>query len=461
MRGNSSAAGELERALARFVAENRMPGAAAAVVRGGEVAWSGQIGFADVAAKRPAGPATLYRIASITKTFTGTAVMQLRDAGRLALDQPAVTYLPELRSAANPFGPIEAVTIRRMLCHESGLAVEPPGTDWSVSRYQGSPEITLANAADLAVKVAPESQHKYSDLAYQLLGEIVTRVSGIPYPRYIEEHILDPLAMSATGFEPLAGPLQDRCSTGYDWPGLTGEFRLVPEMSPVWAEGGLWSGADDLARWIAFQLSAHQEPSGEPLVLAPQTLREMHRPRYLADENWTMARGISWCGVRREDHIWIQHAGGLPGFTSNLCFDPARGVGAVILVNGTCGGADVAFDLASIADRLTPSPPREVELPAAAPAEYVPLLGMYVRPGQGGWVFRLEWQGQLVFGSPDAPGWKLALLPTTDADVFTVEPGSSFAGEDVVFSRLADGRVASVLFVESTFMRFDAVGPAG
>ncbi len=87
MRGNSSAAGELERALARFVAENRMPGAAAAVVRGGEVAWSGQIGFADVAAKRPAGPATLYRIASITKTFTGTAVMQLRDAGRLALDR--------------------------------------------------------------------------------------------------------------------------------------------------------------------------------------------------------------------------------------------------------------------------------------------------------------------------------------------------------------------------------------
>ena len=290
MRGNSSAAGELERALARFVAENRMPGAAAAVVRGGEVAWSGQIGFADVAAKRPAGPATLYRIASITKTFTGTAVMQLRDAGRLALDQPAVTYLPELRSAANPFGPIEAVTIRRMLCHESGLAVEPPGTDWSVSRYQGSPEITLANAADLAVNVAPESQHKYSDLAYQLLGEIVTRVSGIPYPRYIEEHILDPLAMSATGFEPLAGPLQDRCATGYDWPGRTGEFLLVPEMSPVWAEGGLWSGADDLARWIAFQLSAHQEPSGEPLVLAPQTLREMHRPRYLADENWTMAR---------------------------------------------------------------------------------------------------------------------------------------------------------------------------
>jgi len=461
MPGKPSGAAELEAALARFVADNRLPGAAAAVVRGGELHWSADIGFADVAARRPAGQATLYRIASITKTFTGTALMQLRDAGSLALDDPAVTYLPELSNAASPFGPIETVTIRRMLCHESGLATEPPGTDWSLSRYQGSPALTLANAADLAVKVAPESQHKYSDLAYQLLGEIVSRVTGVPYPRYVRESILDPLGMSATSFEPLAEPLKLRCATGYDWPSPAGEFQPVPEMTPVWAEGGLWSSAADLARWIAFQLGAHQEPSSEPLVLAPQTLREMHRPRYLADESWTRARGISWCGVRRDDGVWIEHAGGLPGFTSELCFEPAHGVGAVVLVNGSCGGADVAFDLASMAGRLTPAQPQPAEVPAAAPAEYRPLLGLYIRPQQSGWVFRIEWQGQLVFVSPEAPGWKLALLPTTDPDVFTVEPGSNFAGEDVVFSRHADGRVASVLFVESSFVRLDPVAPAG
>ncbi len=272
MAGNSSATADLEAALAGFVAENRLPGGSAVVVCGCEIGWSAEVGLADVAAGRPAGPETLYRIASITKTFTGTAVMQLRDAGCLALDEPAVTYLPELRSAANPFGPIEAVTIRRMLCHESGLAMDPPGTDWSVSRYQGSPEVTLANAADLAVKVAPESQHKYSDLAYQLLGEIVTRVSGIPYPRYVRESILDPLGMSATGFEPLGEPLRDRCATGYDWPGLTGEFRPVPAMSPIWAEGGLWSRAADLATWITFQLSAYQDASAGAVVLASESL---------------------------------------------------------------------------------------------------------------------------------------------------------------------------------------------
>jgi hypothetical protein len=99
-------------------------------------------------------------------------------------------------------------------------------------------------------------------------------------------------------------------------------------------------------------------------------------------------------------------------------------------------------------------------VPAAVPAEYAPLLGLYVRPQQGGWIFRLEWQGQLAFVSAEAPGWKLALLPTTDPDVFTVEPGSDFAGEDVVFSRFPDGRVASVLFVESSFVRLEAAAHA-
>jgi CubicO group peptidase (beta-lactamase class C family) len=125
-------------------------------------------------------PGTLYQIASVTKTFTGTAVMQLRDAGRLDLDDPGVKYLPELRGAVSPFAPVEAVTIRRMLSHESGLAYDPPGTDWSVPVYQGDPRRTLARPGDIVLVLPPDVQHKYSDLAYQLLGEIVTRVSGIP-----------------------------------------------------------------------------------------------------------------------------------------------------------------------------------------------------------------------------------------------------------------------------------------
>src|SRR6266704_6145045 len=95
-------AAEFEAKLASFVRENRLYGAVAGVVHGDQLAWSGGAGFADMAAGRPAGRDVLYRVASITKTFTGTAIMQLRDAGKLDLDDPAVRWVPELAGSANP-----------------------------------------------------------------------------------------------------------------------------------------------------------------------------------------------------------------------------------------------------------------------------------------------------------------------------------------------------------------------
>jgi CubicO group peptidase (beta-lactamase class C family) len=455
-----TAAAELEARLRDFVREGRLPGAAAGVVRGDELAWQAAVGFADAAARRPGRPDALYRIASITKTLTGTAVLQLRDAGRLDLDDPAVAYLPELRGAVSPLAAIEAVTVRRMLSHQSGLPAEPPGTDWSVPAYQGEAAATLARASDIAVSIRPGSRHKYSDLAYQLLGEIVTRVSGTPYPRYLREAILDPLGMTATGFEPLAGPLLERSVSGYGWRALSDELEPAPAMPPVWAEGGLWSCVADLARWVSFQLCAYREPPDDSPVLAAASRREMHQPRYLADDAWARAWGIAWCGSRRDDGIWIQHSGGLPGFTSIACFDPRAQVGAVVLANGTTGGVDVGFDLASAARRLTRAEPPAPEAPAAAPGAYRPLLGLYARPGLGGWVLRLEWRdGRLAFVSPEAPGWGIALQPTSDPDVFTAGPGSDWAGEAVTFRRRGDGRVLTVLLMNWTMVRLDHVPP--
>jgi CubicO group peptidase (beta-lactamase class C family) len=454
----AAAASELEATLNRFVQENRLPGATAGVVHGDELAWAASVGFSDLGARWHSQRGTLYRIASITKTFTGTAIMQLRDAGRLDLDDPAVAYLPELRDAVSPFAPIEAVTIRRMLSHESGLAAEPPGTDWSVPVYQGAPELTLARPGEIVLKLPPNLQHKYSDLAYQLLGEIVTRVSGIPYYRYVRESILDPLGMSATAFEPLADPLPGRRAIGYGWRALSDDLDPAPAISSVWAEGGLWSCTEDLARWISFQLRAYREPPVDSPVLAPASLREMHKPRYLADDGWTRAWGISWCGDRRDDVTWIQHSGGLPGFTSTVCFDPREQVGAIVLLNGTSGSAELGFELASAARRLARSAPTATGTPAPMPGQYRPLLGLYARPGLGGWVLRLEWRdGKLAFVSPEVAAWRLALQPTSDPDIFVAEPGSNFSGENVTFQRRADGRVTSVLLVESTYLRLDQV----
>ncbi len=455
MTGISTAgAAELDAALNRFITRNGLPGAAAGVVHGDELTWAGSAGFADTDARVTGDPGTLYRIASITKTFTGTAVMQLRDAGRLDLDDPAVKYLPELRGAVSPFAAIEAVTIRRMLSHESGMAAEPPGTDWSVPVYQGDPRLTLARPGDIALVLAPNVQHKYSDLAYQLLGEIVTRVSAIPYPRYVREMILDPLGMSATGFEPLDGPLLSRRATGYSRRPFSGELDPEPAFPPVWAEGGLWSCVQDLARWISFQLRAYTRPAADSPVLASASLREMHKPRYLADDDWTSAWGISWCADRRDQVSWIRHSGGIPGYTTTVCFDPGQQVGAIVLHNGPSFTAEIARELAVTARRLAGPVPSAV--PAPAPVRYRPLLGLYARTGLGGGLLSLEWRaGKLAFFIPEIPSWQVVLEPTGDPDVFRAGPGSDLSGENVIFRRRDDGRVISVLMVHGTYTRLD------
>jgi CubicO group peptidase (beta-lactamase class C family) len=306
----AAGAAELDAALNRFVTQGGLPGAAAGVVHGDELSWAAGAGFADTSAQVTSDPGTLYRIASITKTFTGTAVMQLRDAARLDLDDPAVKYLAELRDAVSPFAAIEAVTIRRMLSHESGLATEPPGTDWSVPVYQGDPQLTLARPGDIVLMLPPNVQHKYSDLAYQLLGEIVTRVSGIPYPRYVRELILDPLGMSATGFEPLDGPLLSRRAAGYS-------------RRPF---------SDELGPGASVSASVGR---GRPVVM-----RTRPGPVDLLP------------AARQDDVSWIQHSGGLPGFTTSVCFDPRQQVGAIVLHNGTCFTAELARELAVTARRL-------------------------------------------------------------------------------------------------------------
>ncbi len=224
-------AAEFEAKLASFVRENRLYGAVAGVVHGDQLAWSGGAGFADMAAGRPAGQDVLYRVASITKTFTGTAIMQLRDAGKLDLDDPVVKWLPELADSATP-ETIGGVTIRRLLSHESGLVSEPPGTDFMAEQpsYQGLAARNLERVGEIFTAVPPNTQLKYCNLGYQLLGELVSRISETPYPQYVAEQILAPLGMASTAFEPLAPELASRCAVGYAGRAFSDELAIAPSM---------------------------------------------------------------------------------------------------------------------------------------------------------------------------------------------------------------------------------------
>jgi CubicO group peptidase (beta-lactamase class C family) len=449
--------------LASFVKENRLYGAAAGVVHGDALAWSGGTGFASVADRQPAGPDVLYRIASITKTFTGTAIMQLRDAGALDLDDPAMKWIPELSDSASP-ATIGAVTIRRLLSHESGLVSEPPGTDFLASepRYEGHASLNLARVAEIFTAVPPNTQLKYCNLGYQLLGEIVQRASGIPYPEYVAGRILAPLGMSSTGFEPLAAALAGRRATGYGASALSDQLAVAPAMPLIWAEGGLWSTVEDLGKWLSFQIAAHAEEADGPSeagsgVLTSATRREMHKPRYLSNEQWSEAWGISWYSVRQDDVTWVQHSGGLPGFTSNACFDRSTGVGAIVLVNGVADAAALAMSLAAAGRGLAAAAAPQPRPLRPTPADLATLLGVYAPPDLS-FLVKLEWRdGHLTMIDTSEPGEKVVLNRADGPGGFVVAPGVRQSGEPVEFRHLPDGTVAGMTFGGGSLVRLGPV----
>jgi CubicO group peptidase (beta-lactamase class C family) len=461
----AAGAAEFEAMLVSFVNDNRLYGAAAGIVHGDELAWSGGAGFASLAAGQPAGPDVLYRIASITKTFTGTALMQLRDAGALDLDDPAVKWIPELSDSASPAS-IGAVTIRRLLSHESGLVSEPPGTDFLASEpsYEGRAAQNLARVAEIFTAVPPNTQLKYCNLGYQLLGEIVQRVSGVPFPEYVADRILNPLGLSSTGFEPLEPALAARRATGYAGRAFSDELAVAPDMPLVWAEGGLWSTVEDLAKWLSFQLAAHAaEPGGAdftdvgPAVLASATRREMHKPRYLSDEEWSSAWGISWYSVRKDDVTWVQHSGGLPGFTSNACFDRSAEVGAIVLLNGIADASDLSMSLAAAGRRLAEAAGPQLRRPTPMPADLRPLLGVYAPPDMS-YLVRVEWRdGHLTLIDMSEPSDKAVLDRAAEPGSFVVAPGVRQSGESVEFGRRPDGAVTSLAFGGGSLVRLGPV----
>ncbi len=205
---------ELRRLVAAAQAE-RIPSVAAAVVRNGEVVYSDAVGIAEPG--RDATPDDQYRIGSISKTFCAAAVMQLRDAGALALDDPLTAYVPE--SAEGP-------TIRRLLSHASGLEREPKGEIWETLEPPTRDEF-LAQLPDVENVLEPGRRFHYSNLAFALLGELVRRVSGKPFEDYADERILGPLGMERTTWRAVAP-----CAKGYFVDPYDERLRPESDMEP-------------------------------------------------------------------------------------------------------------------------------------------------------------------------------------------------------------------------------------
>jgi CubicO group peptidase (beta-lactamase class C family) len=374
LRAPDSLASALERALRARQAE-RLPSVAAAVVRGDDVIWSGAVGTASYEDGAETTLDTQYRIGSITKTFTSTAVMQLRDAGLVDLDDRLDEHLAEL--------PSRSPTIRRLLAHVSGYQREV-GEMWVTGEVPTIEDVLAA--VETYEVVLPEARaHHYSNLAYAFLGELVARRSSMPYEVYVDERILVPLGLTRTTWQPHAP-----YAHGYLVDEYAGTVHREPhtDLGGAAAMGQLWSTVIDLCTWATFLAG------GRDGVLDAATVDEMWFPQVVVDpERWDRGWGLGLELLNREARIFGGHGGAMPGHLAGVYVQRGSGVGAAVLTNSSTRGltAELALELATATIEQMPPEVEPWRPEAEPPGDVLPLLGRWWSEGSE---FVFAWEGE-------------------------------------------------------------------
>lgn len=343
------------------------PSLAVAIVADGKIVHTIVRGEADKASHEPATKDTLYRVGSITKTFTATAALALRDEGKLALDDRADLHLPEIGQVALAPSDTRAITLRQLLTHTSGLArlgdfdYTRPDRDVTEGEVLGA----LATRVDHA----PGTSYLYSNFGMSLVGLVLARAEKKPYRDVVQARLFDPLGMTSASFAPPSG---SKVAKGY-------ERNDTTTPAPSWrlgaseAAGGLYASVTDMAKWVAFQQEAWPARDGAddgPVKRA--SLREAHVagvPSELAAERTKDGLSVSAEGVGLAWHVrrtcdfshLVEHGGAIDGFHANVSFAPDRGLGVVVLSNAI--GARTARVERSLWDAIAKVPalrPREV-----------------------------------------------------------------------------------------------------
>jgi CubicO group peptidase (beta-lactamase class C family) len=329
-----------------YAEKNHFPGLTYGLVVDGKLVHTGSMGYTDLAKKTPATPQSLFRVASMSKSFTAMAILQLRDAGRLSLDDRADRYIPELKNAKLLTTDSPPITLRPLLTHAAGFPEDNPWGDRQLDVTND--EFVKFLQSPLSFSNAPGVTYEYSNLGFALLGSVIEKVSGKSYQQYINENILTPLGMTHTKWEYTEVP-PPQLAHGYRW--REGTWAEVPLLHDgvYGAMGGLISSIEDYAKYVAYHMAAWPARDGaDPGPLKRSSLREMHRPWNISgmNPNFTYpdgrvcgivsayAYGLSWLRDC-EGREYVGHSGGLPGFGSNWRFLPEYGIGVVCFANRT------------------------------------------------------------------------------------------------------------------------------
>lgn len=330
--GGQTAAERIEARLQQVVEENALPGLAVGIVRGDELVYARGFGFADRKSKEPATPKTLYRIGSVTKVFTATLLVALRDSGRLGLDDALSRYLPgNVPVPSDPRGAPE-ITLRHLATHASGLPRVPVTLDsGKEDPYDNfSRQALLASLKKTRLDYPTGEKYSYSNLGFALLGRALERATGETYEELLDRILFEPLGMTSSAVT--LGPKRSHLlATPYaksDTQKETADWNLG-SIAPA---GGIASSVEDMAKFVSLHLKAG---TLNKLVLPGGSLMEMQTPQRLTG-NWKGAVGLGWHvqpSTLGGDIVW--HNGGMDGFRSYVGLVRRKNIGVILLTN--CG----------------------------------------------------------------------------------------------------------------------------
>ena len=356
-----------------FVARAHVPGAAWGILVDGRLVHTGSAGVRETASHSPVNANTIFRIASMTKSFTALSILNLRDAGRLSLDDPAEKYVPQMKQLVYPTADAPRITIRLLLSHAEGFPEDNPWGD----RQLADSDQQLLDMIEHGIPFSnpPAQAYEYSNLGFAILGRIVSQASGMPYREYVQRTILTPLGMTSTTFDP-ASVEPARLAHGYRFEDGTWKEEPLLADGSFGSMGGLLTSINDLAKWVGFQMSAwpaRDEPDTGPVRRSSvREMQQVWRPapatvtRERLDGPMKLNAGGYGFGLRvwqtcGQRHV-VAHGGGLPGFGSTMRWLPEHGVAVIALGNLTYTGwtpaADAAIDALDATGALAPRVPR-------------------------------------------------------------------------------------------------------
>ncbi|WP_419722994.1 serine hydrolase domain-containing protein [Sphingobium aquiterrae] len=354
---------QIDRIFADFQLDSHAPGLVYGIVADGRLVHVKGLGVQDIVQKRPVTPDSLFRIASMTKSFTALSILKLREQGKLSLDDLAEKYVPEMRGWTYPTADAPRIRIRDLLTHSAGFVTDNPWGDRQQPLSQA--EFTRMLKEGVPFSGAAGTGYEYSNFGFAVLGRIVANIADMPYRSYVERNILTPLGMTASGFEVTEAPAERR-AIGYRWEEgrwEDGQWKEEPTMADgaFNAMGGLQVSANDYARYVAFLLSAWPPRDGaEAGPVGRASVRMLAEgSNFMSIAQRTGKSGPGACrlaaaygfGMRIAQDcdlgLTLSHGGGYPGYGSHVLLMPQSGIGIFVFTNRTYnGGAPAAWDAA-------------------------------------------------------------------------------------------------------------------